>query len=37
MDIVTTKISDIKKYEKNARKHPPKQIELLKENIMAWN
>jgi len=33
MKIENIKISNLKPYEKNAKKHPEKQIELLKKNI----
>lgn len=36
MKIEQRKISELKKYEKNARKHPEKQIELLAENIKRF-
>ena len=36
MKIVDLKISDLKPYEKNARKHPQKQIDVLAENIKRF-
>ena len=33
MEIVEKSINDLKVYDKNARIHPPKQIDLLKKNI----
>jgi len=33
MKVVNVKIADLKPYEKNAKKHPENQIELLKKNI----
>ena len=36
MQIIETKISDLKPYEANARTHPKSQIELLKRNIIRF-
>lgn len=36
IEIFLKKTSEIKAYEKNARTHPKKQIDLLKENIKAF-
>ena len=40
MKIIVKKIADLKPYEKNARKHPQKQIDLLARNqeeyVMVW-
>jgi len=33
MKIINIKIQDLKKYEKNAKKHPEKQIDILAKNI----
>lgn len=33
MNIVNKKISELSNYEKNARTHPQKQIDLLAKNI----
>lgn len=36
MKIETLKVSTLKPYEKNARKHPPAQVELLAKNIKSF-
>lgn len=33
MNIVEVKLTDITPYERNAKKHPPEQIEKLKKSI----
>lgn len=36
MEIIKVKINDLKPYEKNAKKHPKKQIEQIKQSIKQF-